>query len=140
MATLPAPRRPGTVTAVGVTLLFIGGLGILGCGGLGYLAAAADLFNLDRDLVLVVGAILGGGSILSAVLGYFILRGRQWARVTTIVVCVILIVGAVVSLFTGAGSGGGNLLGICFAAILNVLLIWLLSGSAASEFFRSGHR
>jgi hypothetical protein len=123
-----------------VILLVTGGLGIVACGGVSYLASSADLVDQDRNLLIVVTAILGGVAVLSVVLGFFILRGRQWARITAVVMSGLGVAGSVVSLLTGGGLEGGHLLSSCLGTLLNLLVIGLLSGPAAGDYFRYTHR
>jgi hypothetical protein len=136
---LSVPARPRPVTVAGVILLVTGGLGILACGGVSYLASAADLSDQDRHLLTAITAILVGVAILSVVLGFFILRGRQWARVTAIVMSGLGVASSVASLFTG-GMEGASLLGSCLGTLLNLLVIGLLSGPVASDYFRHASR
>jgi hypothetical protein len=136
------PGRPGAVTAAGFVLLIGAGLGLLACCGVNLTASGADLSGEDRDLLLLASMVLIGGSVLIGVLGYAILRGRQWARITTIAICVLGIIAALVSLFTGAGprAGGGDLLGTCVGVLLELVVIVLLSGSRVSDYFRHPDR
>lgn len=134
--TSSSPQRPGTVTAAGVILLVSGGIGILACGGLTYLAGEVGLADADRTVLTVVSAILLATSALTAALGYFVLRGRQWARVGAIVLAALGITAAVIGFFTGYD----NVLGSCVGTVLNLVLIGLLSGASANDYFRYARR
>lgn len=130
-------ERPGNVTAAAVILFVGAGLGVLGCCGINYLAGQADLSSAEQNLVLLLGAILLGSALLNVLLGYYILQGRQWARVTTIVFCSIAIVASVVNQFASFGDAEATgPLGTCLGVILNVLVIGLLSGERAGYYFR----
>ncbi|MPZ25762.1 MAG: hypothetical protein GEV12_04760 [Micromonosporaceae bacterium] len=129
--------RPGTVTAAAVILFIGAGLGVLSCCGVNYLAGQADLSSAEQNLVLVLGAILLGSALLTGVLGYYILQGRQWARVTTIVLCVIGVIVSVVNQFASFGDAeASGPLSTCLGVILNLVVIGLLSGQQASHYFR----
>lgn len=133
------PQRPGTVTATAVIMFVSAGLGLLACCGLNYLASEAELDG-DADTWLVVFSVVTlVFSLFNAVLGYYILQGRQWARVTTIVICALGIAGSAIALFAGA-NGGNNILSTCVGVLLNVLVIGLLNGTEASHYFRYSRR
>jgi hypothetical protein len=132
-----APERPGTVTAAAVILFVSAGLGLLACCGLNLLAGEATLGDDEQNVLLLVSAIIVVFSLFNGVLGYYVLQGRQWARITTIVLCVIGILTSVVSLFATIDStGGSNSLGTCFGIVLNIVIIGLLSGESAGSYFR----
>lgn len=134
-ATLP-PERPGTVTAAAVILFVGAGLALLLCCGLNLLASDADLAPEESSALLLVNVILVVSGVLNLVFGYFILQGRQWARVTTIVFSAIGIVLQLVGFLTG-GETNSTVAGNCIGLLLNVIVIGLLSGSSASEYFRA---
>ncbi|MGH3678931.1 MAG: hypothetical protein ACRDT2_01175 [Natronosporangium sp.] len=130
-------ERPGNVTAAAVILFVGAGLGALGCCGVNYLAGQADLSSAEQNLVMLLGAILLGSALLNVLLGYYILQGRQWARVTTIVFCSIAIVASVVNQFASFGDAEATgPFSTCLGVILNVLVIGLLSGERAGYYFR----
>lgn len=126
------PQRPGSVTAAAVILFGSAGLGALGCCGL--LVLVNDLDDAGQRMFTILGGILAVVVLLNVLLGYFLLQGRQWARVTTIVICTIGIGATILSLILTGGQGG---LSNCVGLIVNITLIALLSGSAASEYFRA---
>jgi hypothetical protein len=133
-------ERPGTVTAAAVILFISAGLGLLACCGLNVLAGEATLGDSEQNLLMVFSAVIVVVSLLNAVLGYYVLQGRQWARVTTIVLCVIGIITSIISLIASIDSVGGSTgLGTCFGIVLNGVIIGLLSGSRASDYFRYAH-
>jgi cytochrome c oxidase subunit IV len=115
------------------------GLGLLACCGITYLAGEADVAGADETFLVVFTVITVVFSLFNAVLGYYILQGRQWARITTIVVCALGIAGSVIAVFAGA-NGEDNILTSCLGGLVNVLVIGLLSGSQASDYFRYGRR
>jgi hypothetical protein len=135
------PQRPGTVTAAAVILFVSAGLALLACCGINALAGEADLDDSEQTVLLVYSGVLVVVSLLNILFGYHILQGRQWARVTTIVLCVLGIVGSVVSLVVSAGedASGSNGLSTCFGLVLNIVIIVLLSGERASDYFRNAH-
>jgi hypothetical protein len=135
----PYPDRPGTVTAAAVILFVSAGLGLLACCGINLLAGEAELEGDEQTVLLVFSVVIAVVSLLNALFGYFILQGRQWARVTIIVLCALGIAGSLVGLFIGAGSedAGSNGLSTCFGLVLNIVIIVLLSGERASDYFRS---
>ena len=95
------PTRPRKATVLSILLIAFGGLGFL---------FAILLMSLVTDshgasvpaymyiLVFVQFALSGA----QAVSGVFVWQGRNWARVLAIALCSLNILGAVVSLFTGA--------------------------------------
>jgi hypothetical protein len=130
------PQRPGTVTAAAVILFVGAGLALLACCGLNLLASDAELAPEGSRLVLLISGILGVSGVLNLVFGYFLLQGRQWARITTIVLSAIGIVLQIVGFVTG-GETGSTVAGSCVGILLNIIVIRLLSGSSASEYFRA---
>lgn len=133
------PERPGTVTAAAVILFVSAGLGLLACCGLNLMAGEAGVSSDVETYLAIFSVILVAVSVFNAVLGYYLLQGRQWARITTIVVCGLGIAGSVIAVFAGA-NGGNNIASSCVGLLLNVLVIGLLSGSQASDYFRYGRR
>jgi hypothetical protein len=104
-----------------------------------FLAGEADVPRDAETFLVVFSVITVVFSLFNAVLGYYILQGRQWARITTIVVCALGIAGSAIAVFAGA-DGGDNLPTSCLGGLVNVLVIGLLSGSQASDYFRYGRR
>ncbi|HEY8474993.1 MAG TPA: hypothetical protein VIL37_20545 [Natronosporangium sp.] len=134
--TLP-PARPGTVTAAAVILFISAGLAALACGGVNLLAGQAGLTRSEQTLLLMVSALFGVIAVTDTVLGYYILQGRQWARITTIVLSAISIAVGLIGAIAAAGSGADGGAGSCFGIIVNGVVIGLLSGSTAAEYFRA---
>jgi hypothetical protein len=114
-------------------ILYIGaGLALVACCGINILAA-----NEGEELgglALFLGALLAGAGVLNAVLGYYVMQGRQWARITTIVFCAIGILGVGLQLLVDSSGALSN----CVSVIINGAIIALLSSEAASDFFRQG--
>jgi hypothetical protein len=130
------PSRPGNVTAAAVILFVGAGLGLLACCGFSYLSAEANLSEAEQNAVTIVSGLLAVGSVVNVVLGYFLLRGRRWARIVTIGYVLLSLAGRVVTLFTSAEAAGGLGAGVCLGIVLDAIIIGLLSGSAASDYFR----
>ncbi|QSB14353.1 hypothetical protein JQS43_23120 [Natronosporangium hydrolyticum] len=125
------PQRPGTVTAAAVILFVSAGLGFLVCCALGVIAGEADV-DLGGLLTLLLLFVLATAAF-NVWLGYYILQGRNWARITTIVICSISIATGLIG-FAMAPSDG--ILGGCIGLILNGVVIGLLSGREATIYFR----
>lgn len=134
-ATLP-PVRPGTVTAAAVIMFVRSGFGLLACCALSLLAGNADLGPNQSNLLLLLSVILVVSGVLNILFGYFVLQGRQWARVAAIVFSAVDIVLQAVGLFGGTQEGS-TMAGSCIGLVLSVIIIGLLSGSSASEYFRA---
>lgn len=118
--------RPGSVTAAGVILYVGAALSLL----VSCLVLSAGDDASDKSLAMVTAAIYGAAALGNAVLAFFLMRGKRWARVVTIVLCVIGVLFAAVSFFTGAGSVGN-----CLGVVLNIVVIFLLVSESASEYF-----
>jgi hypothetical protein len=123
-AVQPVRHRPRQVTMTSVLLAIFGGLGLM------MAMLLLSIVNDESDLpgwvyVLVYGQLLlSGAQILS---GVFVYLGRSWARKVAVVICVINLVGGVLSLFSGA------ILQAITAAAVNIALIRLLTGNEVTE-------
>lgn len=131
------PDRPGTVTAAAVILFVSAGFGVLLCAGVGWVASQESLSDEDQTVLAIFALALIADSILNVVLGYFILQGRQWARITAIVFAVLASGFGGINLLLGLEQQGPGALSNCLGIILNIVVIGLLSGSQASDYFRS---
>ncbi len=119
------PPRPGWVTFVAV-LEFIGA-GILTVVGLlliafgGALATAFEgeygLSDLAGGFIAAAGGVLIVLGVLDLVVGIFVLKGHQWARVVSLVFAFLGVLGSLGGMARGAF--GGNGLGL----VLDVLVI-----------------
>jgi hypothetical protein len=131
----PAPFstffRPGAVTAAGVILYIGAGLAlVVGC--LLLLAGSGDTYTgSDKSVALVSAVIYAISGVGNAVLAYFIMKGRRWAQVVTIVLSAIGLLYGLVSVFAG---GSANVSG-CIAVLLNAVIIGLLLSSSAKAYF-----
>jgi hypothetical protein len=97
------PHRPRQVKTLAVLLVIFGVLGLL------FALLLMSIVNDSGDHGQSVPAVLYvlvfvqlALSAAQAMSGVFIWQGRSWARVLAIVLCSVNIIGAVVSLFTGA--------------------------------------
>jgi hypothetical protein len=118
--------RPGTVTAAGV-ILYIGAALSLIVSCLVFVAADD---TSDTSLAMTTAVIYGIAGLGNAVLAFFLMRGKRWARVVTIVLCGIGVLFSLVSVLTGAGSPSS-----CIGAALNAVVIGLLLSASANEYF-----
>lgn len=135
------PPRPGMVTGAGITMIVLGALIVL----LGLFAVIAGVFvggaanainvqtpgfgNLAgavAGVIIVFALILLAIGILDIVAGANVLGGRQWARITGIVLAVIL---ALFGLGSVAGNGSGNGGGVIGILMLlaNIFIVWALA-------------
>lgn len=128
---VPPPRRPGTVTAAAVILYVSAGLSMLACCVLGSLAG--DVPDELSNLLTLAVVLLLGGAVLNVVLAYFVLEGRQWAQIATIVLCGLGIVVSVLQLLANPEAVGAS---GCLGILINALIIFLLSTEDARAYFR----
>lgn len=140
----PAPERPTVVTAAGITLIVLSAftllIGLIMLIGVGLFAGAAGSIP-DADMPGVgglVGAFAGavfvfmlivvGFGVLQLLSGIKVLAGRNWARITGIVVA------AIMALLSLAGLGGGEDANPIFSLVLlaaNGFIIWALATSGS---------
>lgn len=151
MAPPPAPMpampamavRPGMVTAAGIVMIVIGALitlfgllsmlvgGILGgaASGIDFQAPGFGGFaGAAAGALIVFALILLAIGILDIVAGANVMGGRGWARITGIVLAVIL------ALFSLSGLGSGDGTGTVFSLIwlaANAFIIWGLATSGS---------
>lgn len=118
------PSRPRQITVLAVLLTVFGLLGILAAALL--MSIISDSADTGRSVPAVLYLLGYAQFALSATLalcGVFVWQGRSWARVLAIALCSVNLVGALVTLISGA----------VFQAIagfaINVALIRLLTGS-----------
>lgn len=99
--------RPQLVTAAGIVLIVLGGLGLLGGLALAAVRNQPELANLDlshvTSAVVALTALLGG---LQAVAGILILRLSSGGRILGIVLSIIGVLGGLVGLSRGVGIVG----------------------------------
>jgi hypothetical protein len=119
----PARRRPGQVVIGSIAMVVVGLLGVLTTWLLlSLLNDAADHGESVKSWLYglcYLQFVVSGTQIVSGVVVWF---GRQpWARTAAIVICVLNLLGGVVSLFSG------NCLPAIFNVILNIALIRILS-------------
>lgn len=97
------PKRPREVKTLAVLLIVFGVLGLLFAFLLMSIVSDSNSHGQSVPAMLYVLAFAQFAlSAAQAMSGVFIWQGRSWARVLAIVLCSVNIVGALVSLFTGA--------------------------------------
>jgi hypothetical protein len=135
----PPASRPGVITAAGIILIVLGSFTLLlalilllvvglFAGAAGSIPAEADmpaigpLVGAFAGVIFVLVAIIGGFGALQLVSGIKVLAGRNWARITGIVVA------AISGLFALAGLGdqGGQFLSLVLL-VANGFVIWVLA-------------
>jgi len=138
-----AAARPGMVTGAGILMIVIGALitlfgllsllvgGILGgaAGGLDFQAPGLGSFaGAAAGALIVFAVILLAIGILNIVAGANVFGGRGWARITGIVLAVILALFSLGGL--GSGDGSGTLFSLVWLAA-NGFIIWALATSGS---------
>jgi hypothetical protein len=117
-------ERPRQVTMTAVLLAVFGGLGLM------LAMLLLSVVNNEDDLpgwvygLVFVQFLLSGAQILS---GIFVWLGRSWARTVATVVCSVNLVGAALSLVSGA------FLQAITAAAVNIALLRMLRGRDVTE-------
>ncbi|WP_327000134.1 hypothetical protein OHA72_34030 [Dactylosporangium sp. NBC_01737] len=125
-------KRPRDVWVASIVLVLFGLLGILV--GLLLLAAVEN----DRDHGQSVGALASllavatvALAILQAVSGAFVFVGREWARVTGIVICAVNVLAGLFTLVSGGAAQA------CVGIAVNVALIVALNKEAVADWCRA---
>ena len=117
-------ERPRQVTYAAILLVVFGGLGLmLAMLLLSAVNAEGDLPGWVYGLVFIQFA-LSGVQILS---GVFVWLGKSWARTVATVVCSINLVGAVLSLVSGAIPQAIT------AGVVNIAVLRMLRGREVTE-------
>ena len=120
----PVRQRPRQVTIASVLLAIFGALGLM------MAMLLLSIVNDESDIpgwvyVLVyTQLLLSGAQVLT---GVFVYLGKGWARRVAVVICAINLVGAVLSLFTGA------ILQAITGAAVNIALLRYLTGAEVRE-------
>ena len=137
------PPRPGMVTGAGITMIVLGALivvfGLFALVAAAFVGGAANSINVDAPgfgnfagavagVIIVFALILLAIGILDIVGGANVLGGRQWARITGIVVAVLLGLFGLASLAGNASGNGGGVIGILMLAA-NVFIVWALAST-----------
>ena len=124
-------ERPRQVTIASVLLVIFGGLSLMLAMLL--LSIVNDESGVPAWLYVLVYAqfLLAGLQVLS---GVFVWLGKAWARTAAMVVCVINLVGAVLSLVSGAIPQAIT------GAAVNIALLWLLAREEPSALPVEFHR
>ncbi|GAA2341647.1 hypothetical protein GCM10010170_025250 [Dactylosporangium salmoneum] len=123
--------RPGTVTAAGVILYILAGLSlILSCFLLASGTGSSTYTESDNSFVKLTAVLLGVFGIIYAVLAYFVMNGKRWAQVVTIVLNAISGISSLVSFLSGSPSLSG-----CLPIVLNAVIIGLLVSSTAQSYY-----
>jgi hypothetical protein len=144
VAAPPAPARPTIVTVAGITLIVLSAftllIGLIMLIGVGLFAGAAGaipdsempgvggLVGAFAGAVFVFMLIVIGFGVLQLISGIKVLGGRNWARITGIVVA------AISALFSLGGLGGGEDANPVFSLVLlaaNGFIIWALATSGS---------
>ena len=138
----PMPR-PGMVTGAGIAMIVIGALivlfGLIALIAGAFVGGAANQINIQAPgfsgmagavagVIIVVALILLAVGILDIVAGANVLGGRSWARITGIVLAVILGLLSIPGLFGGGSNNGGG--GIFVSLIIvaaNAFIVWALA-------------
>lgn len=147
---MPAPHgRPGLVTGAGIAMIVMGGLitllGLLTLllGGLfGGVAGAIEFrapgfggfAGLAAGILIVFAVILLAIGILDIVAGANVLGRRGWARITGIVLAVIL---GLISLGGIGGANGSGTFSVVWL-VVNGFIIWALATTGGWFAARSG--
>jgi hypothetical protein len=126
-------ERPVYVTIIGWVLIVIGVLSLLSTPAVLYLDSAHAWLDVNLLPLPVQIALNLASALVSLVAGYYILNGRNWAR--------LLFVGwsvaeTALSLFTSPESASSSIF-LLWVGIL-VLIVVLLFTPAANRFFGSG--
>jgi len=132
--------RPGMVTGAGITMIVLGALivllGLFFLVAAAFVGGAANSINVQTPgiggmagavagVIIVFAAILLAIGVLDIVAGANVLGGRSWARITGIVVAVILGLFGLASL-GGGGSNNGGIIGLIILAA-NVFIVFALA-------------
>ena len=117
--------RPGSVTAAGVILYVGAGLALV----VSCLAFSVASDTSNASLAMTTAVIYAIAGLGNAILAFFLMRGKRWARVATIVLCAVGAFFAVGSFFTGGGLAN------CVGIGLNLAVIGLLLSTTANEYF-----
>jgi hypothetical protein len=117
-------ERPRQVSWLAALLVVFGGLSLMLATRL--LSIVNDESDLPAWVYVLVGVqfLLAGAQMLS---GVFVYIGRAWARRVATVVCVINLVGAVLSLVSGA------IVPAITSAVVNIALLRLLRSTDVAE-------
>ncbi len=134
---IPPGGRPGIVTGAGITLIVLGALTLLialilllGAAIFAGAAGGVDtevpglggMFGAFAGVIFLVVLIVLGFGALQVVSGIKVLGGRNWARITGLVVAVI----AGVLALTGVGQADGAILNIALV-VANVFVVYALA-------------
>jgi hypothetical protein len=138
MAMHSPTARPGLVTAAGVieivygcVIALVGIIAIFFGSAIAALfkqTAGADVASLGGGIITAVGVVVAIVGVLYALLGLQVLKGKNWARITSIVF-------AGLGVLTGLGSigRGGGLFGLA----VNVFVIVALVVPASANWFKA---
>jgi hypothetical protein len=142
---VPAPARPGSVTAAAVILIVLGVLvGLFGA--LSLLAGALfptvadspefrDQFGNVSDalggLLLTFGIVLLAYGGLQVITGIFVRPGRGWARISGLVVAVLGILISLVGVLPGEGSSAGVSLVFVALVAAYAYATWVLASTGS---------
>jgi len=135
--------RPGIVTSAAVTMIVLGALiallGLFFAFVGAFVGGAANEINSQTPafpgmagavagVLIVFAVILLAIGILNIVAGANVLGGRGWARITGIVVAVLVGLFALLGLFGGGDSRtGGSIVVSLIVVAANAFIIWALA-------------
>ena len=137
------PPRPGMVTSAGITMIVLGALivilGLFALLAAAIVGGAGNAINVDAPgfgnfagavagVIIVFALILLAIGILDIVAGANVLGGRQWARITGIVLAVLLGLFGLASLAGNGSSNGSGVVGVIVLAA-NVFIVWALGST-----------
>lgn len=134
-------QRPGTVTAAAIVMIVLGALitlfgliFVLGAAVIGGAASTGDLpaeaagmegmLGIFAGFVIGLAVILLALGILEIVAGAQVLSGKGWARVTGIVLAVILGLFSLLGM-TGGDQGGNIIVSLVFV-VANAFIVYAL--------------
>ncbi|MEN8239770.1 MAG: hypothetical protein ABFR53_11295 [Actinomycetota bacterium] len=131
-------ERPGVVTFIGVLILIKSGISLVTAGAL-FLAVggeqAASAGTSDTSLV-TAGILELLGALLLYIVAWYLLKGREGARLFVAVV-IGLHLAATVWVMLDHGTGGYEFTGLISAAF-SLFILWSLYGNERSdEYFKA---
>jgi hypothetical protein len=119
-------RRPAGVTLVAILAIISGALSILG---------SVLVFSVGGGTVIVAAAIVSLIiGIVTFLVGFFLLRGSQAARILTTIVLILSVVDALYTMFTQPAQLWSALFSGLFA-LLGLIFLWT---KRASTYFARG--
>jgi hypothetical protein len=153
--TAPAQRhRPLGVTILAIIYLLLGVLIIISAIGVLVLAGYIGLVTIPPEVeqnipqwfiglvpiaLAVTGVVLFVVGLISILIAWGFLKGRNWSRVLAIVLLFIAVVVTVFNTIVAAIFTTGALLGLIVSIIIPILLIWYLTTPKVKAWFKPGY-